>query len=195
MRRFPVVALLMFAPLVCLAQTNAAFLNQIAVSRFVYVTSESGGQSNPSTDPDDRRLAIRVENQLASWKRFIVVHDPSQADIIVSVRAPGMVRPRVGVQVGSRPGPAGGNVPYHGTSVGADAGPKYDLLTVYSASSYPDGAVLWRAQQQDGLSGNMPLVASLEKDVEKAAAQLDKEKDKKKQSKDKSADTKGPAKP
>ncbi len=142
MHRFLVVALVLAATVAASAQTNEAFLNRIVSARFVCVTSVTGDQFSLSTDPEDRRLAARVESQLISWKRFTVIHDPSQADLIVQVRAAGTVRPRVGIQAGSRPGPNGTNVPYHGTILAADAGPKNDLLSVFDASRYPDSVVL-----------------------------------------------------
>src|SRR5215471_4898589 len=73
------------------------FLN----ARFVYVTSFTGGQFNPSTYPEDRAAIQMAQEALEKWGRYILVYKPEQADLIFNLRAGREVEVATAVRVGS----------------------------------------------------------------------------------------------
>ncbi len=166
------------------AQTNKAFMNRIATARFILVTTENGDPINPNVMPEDRQAVFAIQKQIQDWKRFTLVYKPEDADIILAVRTGGMVRGNSGVSIrrgatfpgdpGTYPGQT---VPPQraGTRVGsvtnADAGPEDDMITVYDATSFSDGTILWRSIQRNGLSAKTPLFDRFRKDVEKTDAE------------------------
>ncbi len=162
------------------AQTNAAFMNQILIARFVMVTTENGDPFDPKVISNDRSAAGDIQNKIIDWKRFTLVYRKEDADIVIAVRGGGRLRANAGVHIDTRREPNGTRLPgtyepnQTHTSVGpivtADSGPKDDLLTVYDAHDYPTSSVLWRREQKDGLGyPTLPLFEQFKKEVEKAA--------------------------
>jgi hypothetical protein len=161
------------------AQTNAASLRRIANARFVMVTTENGSATDQRIDPEDRRAVGALQTELAGWKRFTLVYSKEEADIILAVRTAGQIRTRTGIDIGSHQQPTGPGTPSGtrdrtttlGPILSADSGPRYDLLSVYDADSFPASAPLWRSEQKNGLSApNFPLFTRLKKDVDQASA-------------------------
>jgi len=159
------------------AQTNTAYLNRVATARFVMVTTENGDPFDPKMDSQDRRAVGAIQNKIAGWKTFTLVYRQEEADIVIAVRTAGRVRANTGVQVSNhKPVPGSTNPKDTSVSVGpiltADASSaKEDLFTVYDAHDYPTSAILWRRQQQGGLSiPSVPLFDQFKKEVEKTIA-------------------------
>jgi len=165
-------ALLMLGSCTATAQSNAAFLNQIVHARYIMVTTENGDPATLRADPDDRRVALEIQNQLQQWKRFILVWKPQDADIILAVRRGRIASGEVVIHTGNgRKGSGLPNPSSAGSGVIGEVGPKDDLLSVYGADGYPSSNVLWRAQLKNGLSGNkMALFEQFKKEVDEAAA-------------------------
>jgi len=93
MKRFSFVAV----GLIALAVTSAiavpnpstekveAFPGILANARYVYVASYAGDQFNPNLLPEDQAAISAVQNAIQEWGKLIVVHRPSEADIIILV--------------------------------------------------------------------------------------------------------------
>ena len=164
-------AVLVFTSCSLLAQqTNSAFLKQIDNARFVMVTTEHGDAFNPRTDAADRRAVADIQNELAKWHKFTLVNRKEDADIIIAVRTAGRVRANTGVEIGSHQDPTTGKRSTAPVLM-TDAGPKDDLLSVYSAAEFPNAPALWRSEQKDGLaSPGYSLFNRFKKDVEKASS-------------------------
>jgi hypothetical protein len=154
------------------AQTNAAFLNRIAAARFVMVTTENGDPFDPKSDASDRRAVGELQNEISKWNRFTIVYKKEDADIVLAVRTSGRIRANSGVHIGSQQDPSTGKrKTVTGPVLTADAGPKDDLLSVYSADEFPNASALWRREQKDGLSSpSYSLFTQFKRDVEKASA-------------------------
>lgn len=175
MRKFLFSAAMLFFACCTLTaqQTNTAFLKQIANARFVMVTAEHGDAFDPRTDAADRRAMGDIQNEMAKWHRFTLVNRKQDADIIIAVRTSGRVRANSGIEIGSHQDPTNGRRTTTTAPVlMVEAGPKNDLLSVYSASDFPNAPALWRSEQEDGLVAPSNLLFNrFKKDVEKAASQ------------------------
>ncbi len=110
----------------------------------------------------------------------------------MTVRAGGVVRPKVGVRLGtpgpgpnSQPGswPPSSPAPSIGLGGSADTGPANDMLVVYDAHDYPSSSVYWRGIQKNGLGMKLPLLERFKKDVEKEIADEAKKKNEKNKAK------------
>lgn len=125
--------------------------------------------TSPTIAPQDREALSNVRKAMEKWKRYIAVVRPSEADMLVAIRAVHQgsvyVGGRIGhVPTGSVPGSASGPV------VGGELGPSKDYLGIYEAENGREGVQLWSQTQEDGLAGkNPPLFQSFKDDVESLA--------------------------
>ena len=120
--------------------------------------------------PQDIQALSNVRNAMEKWKRYIVVVRPSEADMLVAIRAghqgSAYVGGRIGhVPTGSVPGSASGPV------VGGDFGsPSQDYMAIYEAENGREGVQLWRKTEDNGLAGkNPPLFQSFRDEAESLA--------------------------
>jgi hypothetical protein len=60
---------------------------QFCQAHSVYVQTVNGDPLGPNVAPDDRSAANALIGELGDWKRYEVVKDPSQADLIFVVKA------------------------------------------------------------------------------------------------------------
>ena len=158
------------------AQTLSAQLLHAQYVAFGYETaqgfiSDSSFEAFTSTTitPQDRQALSNVRRALEKWKRYISVVRPSEAEMLVAIRAGHQgsvyVGGRIGhVPVGSAPGSASGPV------VGAELGPSEDYMAVYASENGREGVQLWSKTEDDGLAGkNPPLFQSFKDEVESLA--------------------------
>ena len=148
------------------------FLN----ARFVYVTSFTGGQFNPSTYPEDRAAIQMAQEALEKWGRYILVYKPEQADLIFNLRAGREVEVATAVRVGSS-SPQIGSGANTGTAemVGANIGPKDDyveilLPTPTEGLNAGRATLLWNRTRHNGLGQGAPLIQEFRKEADAAAA-------------------------
>jgi hypothetical protein len=66
-------------------ETVQPFPGTLVNARYVYVTSYDGGQFNLNLLPEDRQAISTVQDAMQKWGKFIVVYEPSQADIVLMV--------------------------------------------------------------------------------------------------------------
>ena len=76
-------------------------------AQFVYVQTYEGDPLNVNVVPEDRAAAQRVIEQLESWKRYKLVNEKSQADLVFVVRTGRAVMAQAGSP--GMGGPAGPN--------------------------------------------------------------------------------------
>jgi hypothetical protein len=123
--------------------------------------------------PDDRQAIANIYDALNKWKRYTIVINPGNADMLIAVRTGRLASGTGGIRVGT-----GGIDPTTGrrtsstigTVFGAEAGPPDDYLAVYQADDGREAARLWVATQHDGLVGkNPPLFKNFKDEVEAAA--------------------------
>jgi hypothetical protein len=55
-------------------------------ARYAYVQTVNGDPLSPNVVPEDRTAANALIAQIGDWKRYVVVKDPSQADLVFVVR-------------------------------------------------------------------------------------------------------------
>jgi hypothetical protein len=67
------------------AESTPPFPGTLVNARYVYVTSYDGDQFKPSLLPEDRQAIATVQDEMQKWGKFIVVYQPSQADIVLMV--------------------------------------------------------------------------------------------------------------
>ena len=86
------LAVLLMATTLCLAapkppqtRNTPPFPGTLVNSRYVYVTSYDGGQFSLNLLPEDRQAISTVQDAVQKWGKFIVVYEPSQADIVLMV--------------------------------------------------------------------------------------------------------------
>jgi len=121
---------------------------------------------------EDRVALSNVHDALSKWKRYIVVIDPHQAELLIAVRSGRLASVNGGVRIGNAPvgGPALGRGTAIGPVFGGEAGPVDDYLAVYQADNGHEGPKLWRKTAEDGLVGRDPeLVENFKTDVEALA--------------------------
>jgi hypothetical protein len=93
MKRFSLVAaiLIMMTAISVLAVPSPntakvpAFPGTLANARYVYVASYDGDQFDPNLLSEDREAIGSVQNAIQTWGKLTLVHEPSQADIIILV--------------------------------------------------------------------------------------------------------------
>ncbi len=146
-----------------------ALFNQ---AQYVWVEAVDGQEFNPRLLPEDRQAIGDVYQALYNWKRYVVVTQRDQADLIFVVRIGRVAEGRVGVLVGTGPQggpqPAGAPGPSHGVGVGGEVGPPDDLLEVYSQSpNDTHGTLIWQRTLADGLDHpEVPLFKQLKDEIE-----------------------------
>jgi len=174
-------------------------------AQYAYVGTTDGDVMNPNVLPQDREAADALMNNLQAWKRYVIVYQPREADLVFVVRSgrlaslqghvvaggqypngrnpgPGMQDPSASQNPpGTRdPGAAGEYPQGPGIGVGAaaEAGPPNDLLQVYTNGDVTDNAhtMLWERSQADGLQGSQPLFEHLRDAVEKSCLDFEKSK-------------------
>lgn len=73
------------APKASKAESIQPFPGTLVNARYVYVTSYDGDQFNLNLFPEDRQAISTVQDAMQKWGKFIVVYEPSQADIVLMV--------------------------------------------------------------------------------------------------------------
>lgn len=86
-------------------------------AQHVYVQTASGDPQRPEVVPEDRAAANALVAQLQSWKRYVVVTDPQQADLVWVVRT-GRATPGGGGGMG----PNGGGANQDPSGMGSNPG-------------------------------------------------------------------------
>lgn len=169
---------------------NAEITNVFLQARYVYVETYRGEDiTQPDIYPEDRQAIADVSEKVRNWKRYILVLEPGQADLIFQVRKGREVSTggRVGVgggqgplggpgqrQPGQGPGAGPGSGPGFGSGigVGTEVGPSDDILEVFSPNPSGHLTPLWNREMKDGLDGpGVLLVQQLQDAVERAASQ------------------------
>jgi hypothetical protein len=115
---------------------------QFCQAHYVYVQTVNGDPLSPNVTPEDRAAANALIAQIGDWKRYEVVKDPSQADLVFVVRAA-----RTGAAGGNASGNPGGNG--GGGRQNPNAGMNQDASGM---SATPNGA---GGQGRGGMSSSM----------------------------------------
>lgn len=173
------------------SQVPSVFLQ----ARYVYVETYRGEDiTQPDIYPEDRQAIAAVIDKIRDWKRYIVVVEPGQADLIFQVRkgrevstggrvgvgggqgpygGPGQTRqPGQGSGTGQGTGPGSDPGFGSGIGVGTEVGPSDDLLEVFSPNPSGHLTPLWNREMKDGLeTPGVFLVKQLQDAVELAASQ------------------------
>lgn len=180
------VVLVAFVPVLAFAGKKSkkpvvpAVFNQ---AQYVYVEATDGNEFNPNLLPEDRQAISDVMNAIQGWKRYVLVYERSQADLVFVVRRGRLVTGRGDVGIirgpatlpGQGPPAQGTRIPAqggNGTVVGAggEVGPPNDLLWVCTIDS--DGSLsppLWSRTEKDGLeSPDVPLFKEFKRQVDQA---------------------------
>ena len=164
-----VAALLLVFATAVFAQSDSTIPKLVTEAQFVHVTTLEGDPNSPNTLAEDRRAIADVETALRKWRRYKVVLQPGDADLIMVVRTGRIASATVGGTAGNRnprrvPRVTGPNI--H-TEAG---GPRQDLLWVFDAKLGTDSAPLWRGEQRDGLEApSLPLLKRFRADVERSS--------------------------
>jgi hypothetical protein len=87
----------------------------------VYVQTANGDPQGPGVSPADRAAANALIAQLTDWKRYTVVTDPQQADLVWVVRAGRAAAPAAGSSSGGT-GPNGSTANQDPSGMGANPG-------------------------------------------------------------------------
>jgi hypothetical protein len=168
MRR--VVAFAVFlAAVACFASDKSNLPRQITAARYVYVTNLKG-ETVFVPGNFDREAISAVENAFQGWRRYSLVLNPDNADIIVVVRSGRVVSAAPSVTVGGRdPRGLPSGYPRPGVGISTDVGPSQDLFEVHDARLGFDSAPLYRRLSTGGLKApELPLFKDFKKEVEKA---------------------------
>lgn len=75
----------------------------VCPAQFVYVRTIDGDVMRPQVVPEDRDAAYRVEDQLSTWNRYVLVYEPQQADLVFVVRTGRIATTQGNVGAGSGP--------------------------------------------------------------------------------------------
>lgn len=146
-------------------------------AKFVYVQALDGDILKPDLFPEDRQAIYDVEDSLRAWKRYVIVLNRDQADLVFVVRKGRLaaVQPHVGVSTGPRtqPGQAPGQFPTQGsaTEVGvrSEVGEPNDMLRVFVQTDGELKNLVWNRMMDGGLDAPaVQLVRQLREAVEKA---------------------------
>lgn len=195
-RTAPIICVLLLLPLGASAGKKKIADQRLLSAQYVCIVSASGNDIDSRTQEADRAAILRVENAINAWGRYHVVYNPENADIVLEVRtgrvagegAGGPVPPP-SVPIPGEPGPTGTGVSIGMGRPSAGTGPMSngsemdvssvheDMISIYDArvgmDNMKSSSVLWRRVMAHGLSagpsGEVPLVESLEKDVDAAA--------------------------
>jgi hypothetical protein len=136
---------------------------------FLSASGPAGNAFTPGLSSQDRAALTDVETAFRKWRRYSVLLDPRQADLIIAVRT-GQQTVKAGVGVGKQGGTKTTQADY-----GLDIGPTADMIQVYSGnvdfSGYGGaGPVLWTGAECHGLAApDLPLLERFKKEVEQAA--------------------------
>jgi hypothetical protein len=79
-------------PKVVASQNIPPFPGTLVNARYVYVTGYDGDQFDINLLPEDREAISAVHDAIQKWGKFILVYEPQQADIVLTV----MSRPSEG---------------------------------------------------------------------------------------------------
>jgi hypothetical protein len=66
-------------------QNVPVFPGTLVNARYVYVTSYDGDQFDPDLLSEDRQAIGVVQDAMQKWGKFILVYEPSQADVVLMV--------------------------------------------------------------------------------------------------------------
>lgn len=190
------VLLLAFVPMLASARKKTskpvvpAVFNQ---AQYVYVQATDGDEFNPNLLPEDRQAIADVMTAIQGWKRYVLVYQRSQADLVFVVRRGRLVTGRGSVGItrgparlpGQGSGQQGAPIPQqgNGTVIGAggEVGPPNDLLWVCTLDT--EGRLnspLWSRTEKDGLdSPDVPLFKEFKRVVDQAYPQTTASKTKK----------------
>lgn len=178
------VLALAFLPAAALARKKTSKPKLPAVfnqAQYVYVQAVDGDEYNPRLLPEDRQAIADVMNAIQGWKRYVLIYERSQAELVFVVRVGRLVTGRANVGIsrgpgapGPGPGPQGSRYPGqqgNGTAVGGggEVGPPDDLLWV----CMPDtdgriGSPLWSRTEKDGLeSPDVPLFEEFKREMDR----------------------------
>jgi hypothetical protein len=165
-------ALLFSSVLIARSQPKEEVPKALLNARYVYVEALDGDIYSTNLIPEDRVAIVDTEDAMRNWNRYSVTLRRTDAEIVVVVRKGRTASAKVGGTIGR------GNIP--GTSepenreagrVGAEIGPKEDLLSVYLVK--PDGkrmGPIWKQYLKDGLDKpEMPLFKQFRDAVDAAA--------------------------
>lgn len=121
----------------------------------------------------DRIALSNVRNALQQWKRYVIVIEPHDAEMLIAVRSGRIASVDGGVRIGNIPvgvPPVAGRGTTVGPVYGGEAGPPNDYLAIYRSDDGHEGPNLWRQTEEEGLVGkNPPLFENFKKDVEALA--------------------------
>lgn len=179
------VLLLAFVPMLASARKKTskpvvpAVFNQ---AQYVYVQAMDGDEFNPNLLPEDRQAIADVMTAIQGWKRYVLVYQRSQADLVFVVRRGRLVTGRGSVGItrgparlpGQGPGQQGAPIPQqgNGTVIGAggEVGPPNDLLWVCTMDANGKlNSPLWSRTEKDGLdSPDVPLFKEFKRVVDQA---------------------------
>lgn len=190
MKRFIAIALLLaIVPTLAFARKKPKKPALPAIfehARYVYVEAVDGDEFNPRLYPPDREAIADVMKAISHWKRYVLTYNREEADLVFVVRTGRLAGVKAGYSRGTIPDPQSrgtipgpqsrGNPAQQGRgndsaiSVGAEAGPRDDLLEVCQID--PNGILsspLWMRTQRDGLEApDLPLLKELRKEVDSA---------------------------
>ncbi len=176
--RFPTALLpvLLLAPAVFAGQDKVPA--RLAQARYVALAydlgdsmlSESEALAKPARVlPEDRDALQAVRAQLQKWGRYVITVKPSQAELLIAVRAGRRASAEAGLRVGGRRPERGtaGSGSTTGSSYRGEVSSNDDMFSVYDGAG---GTLIWRQQRPGGLSGSSPgLFEDFKADVERAA--------------------------
>ncbi len=149
-------------------------------AQYVYVEAYDGDIYNPRLIQEDREAIYNVEQGLRNWKRYVLVTQRDQAELLFLVRKGRLVdaTARADVDRGSRnrtpypPDPTRSDdfPPGVGVGVGAEAGNPDDTLAVHLID--PSGAIgtsIWMHTLKGGLDApEIPLFQRVKQEVDTA---------------------------
>jgi hypothetical protein len=142
---------------------KAYFAVQVSRARYVAVVPLQG-KDMFSQSSEDRRAQTEIEDSLREWKRFSVVTNPADADLIIAIH-----RKNLGTV---KSGPTFGTGKRPGTATSETFGTGEDLFEVYRSDNTGDpynSPPLWRYTAPECLaSPKVPAFGFFRKAVEDA---------------------------
>ena len=156
-----------------LAQEPPVMPQLVVNARYAYVTTYDGPSWSSYVLPEERRAVGDVEAALQAWGKYVVVHRPEEADIIVVVQK----RPTEDTLAVYRGKPGASSTPLSRGTQGASSVPLSHGMqgttstTLWQGTEGVSSIPLWRGMQEGGLdSKELPLMTRFRKAVEAAAA-------------------------
>jgi len=149
-------------------------------AQYVYVQAVDGRQFDPNLYPEDREAIADVQDALSNWRRYVLVMDRDEADLVIVVRRGRAAEAGVGVSprglpnsggIGAGSGgtqtpgqgragtPAGGQIGGPAIETGAEVGPSDDFFEVCQLDT--DRKLtppLWERTMPDGLDAPRVLL-------------------------------------